>query len=139
MKKFFALVAFCLAMITVQAAVPAPIQQFVDEYNAEVAGQSADGIRLGRCTISGNDIIIPMYIDDSELVAQGITLKDAIDMMGGEEAVEQVMLQAIFEDTDPESSENIAMLKRYQYNLVLRMIGSASNSKVNFRIRYQDL
>jgi hypothetical protein len=139
MKKFFALVAFCLAMITVQAAVPAPIQSFVDEYNAEAAGQSADGIRLGRCTISGNDIIIPMYIDDSELVAQGFTLKDAIDMMGGQEAVEQVMLQAIFEDTDPESSENIAMLKRYQYNLVLRMIGSASKTKVDFRIRYQDL
>ena len=139
MKKFFALVAFCLAMITVQAAVPAPIQSFVDEYNAEAAGQSADGIRLGRCTISGNDIIIPMYMDDSELMAAGFTLKEAIDMMGGEEAFEQVMLESFFELDDPESAQEIATLKRYQYNIVLRMIGEASNSKVDLRIRYQDL
>lgn len=139
MKKFFALVAFCLAMITVQAAVPAPIQQFVDEYNSEVAGQSDEGIRFGRGSISDNDIIIPMYMDDSELMAQGFTLKEAIDIMGGKEVIEQAMLQAIFEETDPESAQEIAMLKRYQYNIVLRMIGSASKTKVDFRIRYQDL
>ena len=138
-KKFFALVAFCLAMITVQAAVPAPIQQFVDEYNSEVAGQSDEGIRFGRGSISGNDIIIPMYMDDSELMAQGITLKDAIDLMGGEEAFEQVMLDSFFELDDPESAQEIATLKRYQYNIVLRMIGSASKTKVDLRIRYQDL
>lgn len=139
MKKFFALVAFCLAMITVQAAVPAPIQQFVDEYNSEVAGQSDEGIRFGRGSISGNDIIIPMYMDDSELMAQGFTLKDAIDFMGGEEAFEQVMLESFFELDDPESAQEIATLKRYQYNIVLRMIGSASKTKVDLRIRYQDL
>ena len=139
MKKFFALVAFCLAMITVQAAVPAPIQQFVDEYNSEVAGQSDEGIRFGRGSISGNDIIIPMYMDDSELMASGFTLKEAIDMMGGEEAIEQVMLESFFELDDPESAQEIATLKRYQYNIVLRMIGSASKTKVDLRIRYQDL
>ena len=139
MKKFFALVAFCLAMITVQAAVPAPIQQFVDEYNSEVAGQSDEGIRFGRGSISGNDIIIPMYMDDSELMAAGFTLKEAIDMMGGEEAFEQVMLESFFGLDDPESAQEIATLKRYQYNIVLRMIGEASKSKVDLRIRYQDL
>lgn len=139
MKKFFALVAFCLAMVTVQAAVPAPIQQFVDEYNSEVAGQSDEGIRFGRGSISGNDIIIPMYMDDSELMAAGFTLKEAIDMMGGEEAFEQVMLESFFELDDPESAQEIATLKRYQYNIVLRMIGEASKSKVDLRIRYQDL
>ena len=139
MKKFFALVAFCLAMITVQAAVPAPIQSIADEFNTEYAGQSEDGIRYGRCTISGNDIIFPMYFDDSELMAAGFTFKDAIDMMGGEEAIEQVMLESLFESNDSEGAQELAALKRYQYNIVVRMIGSVSKSKVDIRVRYQDL
>ena len=139
MKKFFAILAFCLAIVTVEAAVPAPIQKFVDEYNTELAGQSEDGVSFGKGFISGNDIIIPMYMDDSELVSMGYTMKDAIDMMGGEEAFEQVMLESFFEIDDPESAQEIATLKRYQYNIVLRMIGSASKSQVNLRIRYQDL
>ena len=126
-------------MITVQAAVPAPIQKFVDDYNSEIAGYTEDGIRFGRGIINDNDIIIPMYMDDSELMAAGFTLKEAIDMMGGEEAFEQVMLESFFELDDPESAQEIATLKRYQYNIVLRMIGEASKSKVDIRVRYQDL
>ena len=126
-------------MITVQAAVPAPIQKFVDDYNSEIAGYTEDGIRFGRGIINDNDIIIPMYMDDSELVAVGLTIKDAIDYSGGEEAMRQTMLQSILEEDDSESDQEIAMLKRYQYNLVLRMIGSTSNTHVDIRIRYQDL
>ena len=139
MKKFLAILAFCLAIVTVEAAVPAPIQKFVDEYNTELAGQSEDGVSFGKGFISGNDIIIPMYMDDSELVSMGYTMKDAIDMMGGEEAFRTMMLQSLLEDQDAESAEEIANLKRYQYNLLIRMIGSASKSQVNLCIRYQDL
>lgn len=139
MKKIFALVAFCLAFITTQAAVPAAIQSFVKEYNTEIAGQTADGIHFGRATIEGNNLIIPMYLDDSELQEYGMGLSDAIELMGGTEIMEGMMLLAIFEDADVETDSELAMFKQYQYNIVFRMIGTSSKDRVDLRIHYQDL
>jgi hypothetical protein len=139
MKKFLALVVLCLAMITAQAAVPASIQSIVDEYNTSIAGTSEDGVLFGKSFISGNDIIIPMYMDDAELVEAGFTLAEAIDMMGGTDAIAQIMLESLFEDPDSKSDPEIVALKRYQYDLVVRMIGSTSKTQVDARVRYQSL
>ena len=139
MKRFFTAVALCLTMIAVQAAVPAPIQNFVNQYNTEVAGLSEEGVRFGKASISGYDIIIPMYMDDQELVEAGFTLAEAIDMMGGEELFKAEMLASIFEEGDPSADPDVANLKRYQYNLLVRMIGTASKTHVDVRIRHQEL
>ena len=138
-KRFFTAVALCLTMIAVQAAVPAPIQNFVNQYNTEVAGLSEDGVRFGKASISGYDIIIPMYMDDQELVEAGFTLAEAIDMMGGEELFKSEMLASIFEEGDPSADPDVANLKQYQYNLLVRMIGTASKTHVDVRIRHQEL
>lgn len=139
MKRFFTAVALCLTMITVQAAVPAQIQNFVNQYNTEVAGLSEDGVRFGKASISGYDIIIPMYMDDQELVEAGFTLAEAINMMGGEELFKAEMLASIFEEGDPSADPDVANLKQYQYNLLVRMIGTASKTHVDVRIRHQEL
>ena len=139
MKRFFTAVALCLTMIAVQAVVPAPIQNFVNQYNTEVAGLSEDGVRFGKASISGYDIIIPMYMDDTDLVEAGFTLAEAIDMMGGEELFKAEMLASIFEEGDTSNDPDIANLKRYQYNLLVRMVGTASKTHVDVRIRHQEL
>lgn len=137
MKKILALVAFCFAIMTTQAAVPAPIQEFISEYNSTMAGQSEDGIKFGKAIMEGNDLVIPMYLDDSELAEYGMGLKDAIDLMGGKEAFEEMILLSIFEGED--DGEEIAAFKSYKINLVFRMVGTASKDRVDLRVRYQDL
>ena len=136
MKKIIALIALCLAVITTQAALPAPIQEFVSSYNTEFAGKTEDGVKFGKAITEGKNVIIPMHMDDSELTEMGYGLKDAIDMMGGEGVMEQVMLEAIFEDSD---SDDLKMFKQHQYNIVIRMIGTSSKDVVNLTIHWQDL
>ena len=126
-------------MISVLAAVPAPIQTFVDTYNHETARQKEDGVRFGKAFISGNDIICPMYMDDQDLMDAGITLEAAIDMTGGKEMFKAEMIASLSEDGDPSNDPDIANLKRYQYNIVVRMIGSVSKTQVDVRISHLEL
>jgi len=137
MRKLLALLIFSFTLVTAQAALPAPLQEFVDAYNTELAGQSADGMKFGRAVLEGIDIVVPIYMDDSELLEYNMGLKDAIDLMGGEEYIESLMLLAVFEEGG--NDETLALLKKYKYNFVFRIIGTASKDKVNIRIRWQDI
>ena len=137
MRKLLVFLIFSFTLVTAQAALPAPLQEFVDAYNTELAGQSADGMKFGRAVLEGIDIVVPIYMDDSELLEYNMGLKDAIDLMGGEEYIESLMLLAVFEEGG--NDETLALLKKYKYNFVFRIIGTASKDKVNIRIRWQDI
>lgn len=139
MKKLFALLALCLATMTIQAAVPAKIQQFMDEFNAEVKGKTEDGVTFGDAKIEGNALVLYIYIDDSELAEYGLNLNDAFEIAGGTEVYEALFWEEIFADADAEDKAIFEEFKQSKLDMVFRMIGSASEVAVDLRIRYQDM
>ena len=87
---------------------------------------------FGRTTIVGNDIIIPMYMDESDFIKEGLDLKSAFELLGKETA-EKIMMETFLEE---DLKEELAVLKRYQYNIVMKMIGATSKTEYWIRLSY---
>ena len=134
MKKIFTILALVAAMLTnVNAAVPSAVQRIIDEGNKVLAGESAEGMTFQAIFTEGQNVVFPIVLDDSQLVAMGYRLSQAIDMMGGQEAFRTELISGLFEG---ETDEDLLTLKENRYNIVFRLKGGTSGDVIDLKVNY---
>ena len=140
MKKLFCIFAF-LAVVSLSArsqAIPAEMQQLITELEDECRADQNDEMKCGGIFVEGHDVVMVLVMDESKF--DGMPLEDAFIIAGVKsEDLAAEFKKEMLEDQTEEAVKQRAMLKNYQYNLVIRMQGTPSGSKIDCRLNYQDL
>ena len=139
MKKLFFLATIVAAFMLVSCSkTPKPILQIADEFRTEMAEQSEDGLAFQSVELEDHAIVITAELDESSF--EGMSFKDAFAIVGvDEEFLSNEMLKSMFEDLDEEDKEQIEALRKYEYNLVFRFVGSESKEVMEAVVSYEDL
>ena len=142
MKKLFFYVALAAAITFTacgkKSGVPEPIQAIAAEMEQKMAEDGDEGITFESVTIEDHDIVCKAILDESQF--GGMSFKDAFSIIGlTEETFSEMMREGMFDIEDKKDAEDIAALREYEYNIVIRMVGSVSEDEMNFIIKHEDL
>lgn len=89
--------------------------------------------------IESHDIVITAEFDEAKLPG-GMTFKQACELSGmTEDFFAQSMKEKMFAPNDEEHMEAAAILRKYEYNIVFRLVGSISGDKMNCKIGYDEM
>ena len=138
MKKiFFTLV--CMVVMTIgayaQQNVPAEIKEFVQGMREECASSTDAEMECAGVKIEGQDIIVIFMIDESDL--EGMTMKDMFDLAGvTEKDLANMMRDDFVNGLSANEQADIALLAKYKYNLVFRLMGKQSKTQINCKLNY---
>lgn len=119
--------------------VPQEILKIVEEGRSELTGKSEDGVTFKSIDIECHDIVITAEFDEKELPG-GMTFKQACELSGmTEDFFAQGMKEEMFDPYDEEDMEAAAILRKYEYNIVFRLVGSISGEEMNCKIGYDEM
>ena len=143
MKKFFLIATCILFAIPATYAqysddgmpenLPQGIQRIIDEFD-ELLNVYDEGITLRDIEVENNNIILTMELDEYELFG-GMAFPEAfkaagVSMKDFGEAIRKEMLS---------DAESCAALRRYKYNIIMRVVGNPSGQSRDILISYKDL
>lgn len=114
-----------------QKNVPQEIQSVVDEFQDEI-GVYDDGITLTSVAIEGKNIVMTMELDESELA--GMSFIEAFEFAG----INMDEFSAGIKAEVLSEKEGQDVLRKYKYNLVMRMVGSISHETYDIVISYKE-
>lgn len=143
MKKFL-LIATCILFaipatfaqyvnegMAKQKNVPPEIQSVVDEMQDEI-GVNDEGITLTSVAIEGKNIVMTMELDESEFV--GMSFIEAFEYAG----INMDEFSAGLKAEILSDNEGHDVLRKYKYNMVMRMVGSISRETFDVVISYKE-
>ena len=139
MKKLFLMATLVAAfMLSSCSKTPKPILQIADEFRTEMAEQSDEGMAFQSVELEDHAIVITAELDESSF--EGMSFKDAFAIVGvDEEFLTNEMKKNFFEDLDEQDKEQIEALRKYQYDIVFRFVGSESKDVMEAKLSYEDL
>ena len=145
MRKLFLITTFVLFSISGAYAhhagdefakrkdVPQEILNMIDEMEEEI-GSTEDGVTLRSVQCEGKNVVMIMEIDEGQLFA-GMSFIEAFEIAGYnmQDLAEEIRADMLSD------AEGCAVLRKYKYNVVMRMVGSVTKASKDIVISYKDL
>lgn len=143
MKKIIFLATMAVALVLAGCSkginsLPKDLREVIKEADAELKDEleDVDEIDYKGVEVDGKDIIFTMQLTDEAL--DGKSLKSAAKKEGITKESLKYMLVSEMRSSD-DAEELADLLKKHDYNLVIRMIGKDKDDKIEAKISYKDL
>lgn len=120
------------------AGMPDEIIEMIGEFETMFSSINQGGIDFGGTLIEDHDIVFVLIIDEEALGMENFK-KTFIENGATEEVLHDQLMSTLNEMRGPQVSKEFAALREYKYNIVMRYVGSKSNSQLQARLLYDEL
>ena len=116
------------------------VPEMIEIMNTHFANFNEEGYSFGGCVLEGKDIVCTLIVDESVLPA-GKNLRQACQMVNvDEKAMSQMMKQKMYqEELDEDEELGFKILDKYNYRIIIRIIGEPSGETMNCILDYASL
>ena len=126
------------AMRAKYAGLPEEIVEVIGEFETMFSAVNQPGIEFAGVTIEDRDIVCTLLLDEEVLGVKSFK-KTFIENGATEAALHERLMTTLSEMSGPQMETEFAALHTYEYNIVMRYVGSKSNDMMQARLHHDEL